>query len=144
MTTGESLEDAVEISIVAHIDNASVGETTRALRLAQRLATSKLPSPEVVERLGGGWTAEEALAIGVYCALAHPDDIAAAVRLAVNHSGDSDSTGSIAGAILGAYLGAESIPEKWLKDLELRDVITQVADDLLEPENADADRYPGW
>ena len=50
---------------------------------------------------------------------------------AVNHDGDSDSTGSIAGNILGAALGLNAIPEKWRMELELRDVIEQVAADLV-------------
>ncbi|MFN8027118.1 MAG: ADP-ribosylglycohydrolase family protein [Acidimicrobiia bacterium] len=55
----------------------------------------------MIEALGAGWVAEEALAIGVYCALV-ATDLRAGLLLAVNHSGDSDSTGSIAGNLLGA------------------------------------------
>ncbi|HEX2778916.1 MAG TPA: ADP-ribosylglycohydrolase family protein, partial [Gemmatimonadaceae bacterium] len=102
-------------------------------------------SPEAVERLGQGWVAEEALAIGVYCALVAEDDFERGVRLAVNHGGDSDSTGAIAGNILGARLGAAAIPERWLESLELRDVIERVADDLLtghEDSEAWRARYP--
>ena len=32
---------------------------------------------------------------------------------------------------MGAYLGLSSIPEEWVKKLELRGVIMRVADDLL-------------
>ena len=71
--------------------------------------------------------AEEALAIAVYCALTHPEDLAAAVRLAANHSGDSDSTAAITGNIMGALLGAEAIPASWLDVLELRDTIDRLA-----------------
>jgi ADP-ribosyl-[dinitrogen reductase] hydrolase len=105
------------------------------------------PSAETVERLGKGWVAEEALAIGLYSALAAGEDFAAGVRLAVNHGGDSDSTGAIAGNLLGALLGAHAIPKPWLEALELRDEITALADDLLTRFRADAewgDRYPGW
>ena len=49
----------------------------------------------------------------------------------VNHSGDSDSTGAITGHIVGAYLGLSSIPEEWVQKLEIREVIEQIADDLL-------------
>ena len=52
------------------------------------------------------------------------------MRLAVNHSGDSDSTGSIAGNLLGLIHGVQGIPDRWLNELELRDIIEQVADDL--------------
>lgn len=53
------------------------------------------------------------------------------VRLGVNHGGDSDSTGAIAGNLLGAALGASAIPQRWLDALELREVIERLADDLV-------------
>jgi hypothetical protein len=31
---------------------------------------------------------------------------------------------------MGAMLGAQAIPREWLKDLELQDVITEIATDL--------------
>ncbi|WP_370688668.1 ADP-ribosylglycohydrolase family protein [Roseomonas sp. GC11] len=52
------------------------------------------------------------------------------MQLAVNHSGDSDSTAAITGNLLGALLGEKAIPVQWLERLELRDEITVVADDL--------------
>jgi ADP-ribosyl-[dinitrogen reductase] hydrolase len=74
------------------------------------------------------------------------------VLLAVNHGGDSDSTGSIAGNLLGLLVGEEGIPDRWLRRLELREVITQVADDLwtcfgdvATPEaSADVEKYPPY
>ncbi|GAA3636819.1 hypothetical protein GCM10022267_24180 [Lentzea roselyniae] len=54
-------------------------------------------------------------------------DFPTAVRVAVNHSGDSDSTGSICGNILGARDGVAVIPESWLAVLELRDVAERLA-----------------
>ena len=80
--------------------------------------------------LGGGWTGEEALAISVYCSLVYPDNFEKAVILAVNHGGDSDSTGAITGNILGLYLGEEAIPAGWLEKLELKEVIRKMAEDL--------------
>ena len=49
---------------------------------------------------GKGWVAEEALGIGLLCALRFAREFAAALRAAALISGDSDSTASIAGAIL--------------------------------------------
>ena len=70
------------------------------------------------------------------------------VVLAVNHSGDSDSTGAIAGAFLGTRLGAAAIPDRWLADLELRDEIETVARDLAAHSDGEAagdlERYPPW
>jgi ADP-ribosylglycohydrolase len=52
------------------------------------------------------------------------------VLIAVNHSGDSDSTGSIAGNLLGVQFGVDAIPHTWLEELELRDAIERLAIDL--------------
>ena len=73
--------------------------------------------------------AEEALAMGLYCALG-AKDFEDGIILAVNHSGDSDSTGSITGNLLGAAAGIEAIPERWLARLELRSTIEAIATDL--------------
>ena len=64
--------------------------------------------------------AEETLAIAVYCALKYENDFDRALIAAVNHGGDSDSTGAVTGNILGARLGARAIPEKYLDRLELK------------------------
>ena len=106
-------------------------ETLGRLDAARALAARGRPTPEQLETLGGGWVGEEALAIAVCCALV-ADDLLDGLLLAVNHSGDSDSTGSIAGNILGTIYGEEGIPAHLLADLELRDVITTVADDLVD------------
>jgi ADP-ribosylglycohydrolase len=120
----------------------------RAIGLAGEAARGLAPTAGVVESLGGGWVAEEALAIGLYCALV-ARDFAHGVLLAVNHGGDSDSTGAIAGNLLGLVCGERGLPAGWLARLELRDVVTQVADDLWNhfgdgrPESCDdVDRYP--
>lgn len=54
------------------------------------------------------------------------DDIISLIK----KSGDSDSTGAVTGNILGAYLGLSAVPQKFLDKLELREVITEMADDL--------------
>ena len=74
--------------------------------------------------------AEETLAIALYCSLRYEHDFSSGVIAAVNHDGDSDSTGAVTGNILGAINGYEAMEEKWKKDLELFDVILEMADDL--------------
>ena len=101
------------------------------LQKAIDLSKTELDDLEAIRQLGQGWVGEEALAIAVYCALQHPDSFEDAIVAAVNHSGDSDSTGAIAGNIMGTALGLQAIPEKYLEKLELRDVILELADDLL-------------
>lgn len=136
-------------------------ETLAALAAAQALALEGSPSAEKLETLGGGWVAEEALAIAVYAALSQPHDLRAALILAANHSGDSDSTAAICGNLLGALLGEVALPADWLANLEGYPVIAQLADDFARqlegaapdlgasaPRTPEADawweRYPGW
>ncbi len=114
------------------------------LERAIDLAAHPSVSAEDIETLGAGWVAEEAIAISMCCAL-HARDFDHGVRLAVNHSGDSDSTGSITGNILGAAYGVESIAHEWLDELELREEIAELADDLVTAVGGgtpDPARYP--
>ena len=104
-------------------------ETLLAIEMAEELADSSMPPHEAIARLGQGWVAEEALAISIYCALV-ARNFTEGVILAVNHDGDSDSTGSITGNLLGAMYGERTIPSTWLESLELRDVIADIAEDL--------------
>jgi len=112
-----------------------------------------------IDDLGEGWVAEEALAIGVYAALAYPeaDQVRDAFSLAVSHKGDSDSTGSICGNILGALHGSRALPTDLVADLEGHDTIVQLATDLWSMTDEEqafssteewidkwSDRYPGW
>ena len=85
---------------------------------------------ENIHLLGEGWVAEETMAIAIYCALKYQNDFSKAVIVSVNHKGDSDSTGAVTGNILGALVGYDAIDEKWKRNLELHDVILEVADDL--------------
>ncbi len=70
------------------------------------------------------------MAICVYCALS-ANNLEEGIITAVNITGDSDSTGAITGNLLGAMAGASEIPPRWLAQLELRDVIETVAQDLI-------------
>jgi ADP-ribosyl-[dinitrogen reductase] hydrolase len=84
----------------------------------------------------------------VLCSLAAPTPEEAIVA-AVNHAGDSDSTGAITGNIVGATHGPSVLPSRWLEQLELRDVIEILATDLADVLEAKAspealyERYPG-
>lgn len=81
---------------------------------------------------GGGWIAEEAVAMALYCVMRHPEDYCAAVILAANISGDSDSVASIAGGLQGARLGLRAWPADWLERLENRDNIDEMAGRLAD------------
>lgn len=129
LTDGASLPEALEISKGILRVKVSHEETLRAIEMAEELAGSNMSPEEAIDRLGQGWVAEEALAISIYCALV-AQNFKHGVILAVNHGGDSDSTGAIAGNLLGTMYGVKAIPAEWLKPLELRDVIIELAEDL--------------
>lgn len=129
LTDGASLPEALAVSKALLREESGHQETLRAIERAEALAVSGMPHPEAIAQLGQGWIAEEALAIAVYCALV-ARSFKQGVILAVNHDGDSDSTGSIVGNLLGAMHGVKAIPEEWLAPLELREVITELGQDL--------------
>ena len=85
---------------------------------------------DCIHKLGEGWVAEETLGIALYCALKYQDDFSKAMIASVNHKGDSDSTGAVTGNIVGAIVGYKAIEEKWKMNLELKDVILEMSEDL--------------
>ena len=106
-------------------------DTQKALILkAMDLAHRDTPDPQAIESIGGGWTGHEALAIAIYSAVKHQDSFEEAVISAVNHSGDSDSTGAVCGNIMGCLLGHKAIPARFTDRLELKDVLEEMAHDL--------------
>lgn len=120
------------------------GIIDQAVRLAEHGSANDL---ENIHELGEGWVGEEALGIALYCALKYHDNFRAGIIAAVNHKGDSDSTGAVTGNILGALLGYKAIPDSWKKDLELSDVILEIADDLCYGCQTLENRYnvdPDW
>ncbi len=156
---GQGLDQALEETLEVLRRQAQCRETLEALEAARELAAAGGATGAALARLGQGWVAEEALAIAVFCALrAH--SLEEGVVMAVNRTGDSDSTGAIAGNLLGAMMGFHEIPERWLAPLELREVLVEVADDLAavdawiltesgpgkdrEEKEYWQRRYPGW
>ncbi|WP_349609010.1 ADP-ribosylglycohydrolase family protein [Cupriavidus sp. DF5525] len=153
LVEGASLLDALASAKACLQTCAHHEETLAAIELAESLAANATAQADAIWQLGEGWIAEEALAISVYCALV-AKDFREGVILAVNHDGDSDSTGSITGNLLGAMHGVDAIPPQWLAQLELRDVIEELANDLLDFPDWDLDndlanrsiqeKYPGY
>ena len=94
------------------------------------LAKSDTVYLDAIHILGEGWVAEETLAIAIYCALIAESDFRKGISTSASHNGDSDSTASLTGAILGARYGVDIIPSDLLDNLELKDLISDVANDL--------------
>lgn len=129
---GVDLRDAVRHTVDHLRGLPGHDETTAALDAAIAAAEDGPPTAERLVALGEGWVAEEALAMSVYCALAHPgpDGMRDALLLAVNHGGDSDSTGAITGNVLGARHGEAAVPTEWARAVEGRDTLLDLADRL--------------
>lgn len=174
MCVGAPLRAAINSGVAELSEWEGSEETLAAIEKAARLAgesrdSATIPGPELVEDvLGGGWVAEEALAVALFCALVAEDAVREGATpaegfrkgllVAVNHSGDTDSTGAICGNLLGARFGEQCLPAEWLADLEARELIETVADDLAlqfgslwdeeaptpEEFGPDLDRYPAW
>nr|MCR5816354.1 ADP-ribosylglycohydrolase family protein [Ruminococcus sp.] len=126
----EAAADAVKTMQELFPNAVHIGEFVDITQRALDLAKSDMSDVDAIHSLGEGWVAEETLAIAVFCALRYENDFDKAIIAAVNHNGDSDSTGAVTGNILGAYLGFDNIPEKYKTNLELYDTIIEIADDL--------------
>lgn len=94
------------------------------------LSKKDMSDVEAIKEIGEGWVAEEALAIALYSCLKYENSFEKTVICATNHDGDSDSTGAIAGNIIGAYLGYKAIPNYYVDNIELKDIIIEIATDL--------------
>lgn len=145
---GLSLTESATAAIKRLEQEKNSEETITKLAAAMRLAASAGETIACIEELGQGWVAEEALAIAVFCAL-RCSSLEEGVIMAVNISGDSDSTGSITGNLLGMIYGIDAIPKRWLNQLELHEVIQTTADDLFElPDalcwRAQGEKIPGY
>ncbi|MHC6593019.1 ADP-ribosylglycohydrolase family protein [Arthrobacter sp. C152] len=143
LVSGEDVR-AAAAAVTAHaaaLPDASP-ELPQRLEAALRLAdTAGAGAEGLVEALGGGEAAEEALAVALYSVLATlPRDggeaepsrhFSDAVALAVGHGGGQDTAGALAGNILGARYGEDCLPGQWLQALEGADVVRGMADQLV-------------
>lgn len=143
----DAVEDAMDMAAELFGQDRHWPELRALVDRAEALAENNAADADNIHALGGGWVAEETLAISIYCALRYSNDFSEGIIAAVNHSGDSDSTGAVTGNILGAWLGCGAIEDKWMHTLELRDIILEMADDLCYCCPVDEyhyDRDPRW
>ena len=143
-TFGDLVHACIDLMKEVYVDDRFhpfVHEMVRLTESALRLAAEKDVSDEdAIRSLGEGWTGDEAWAIALYCAARYIDAPLQAIIAAVNHDGDSDSTGSIVGNMVGAVYGFETLRERLAplcpasrsleNTLELSNLILTLADDL--------------
>ena len=100
----------------------------KALDIAEDMSIKDIDG---VHMLGEGWVAEEALAIALFSAVRYQDDPKKALVTAVNHGGDSDSTGAVCGNMIGAWCGYDAFRKSFdSTGLELEGVIIEIGEDL--------------
>jgi len=131
---GATMHEATT-SMIAHMAELFAGleftdDFTEIMNEALQLADSNETTEDCIKSLGGGWVGEQALAIAVFCALRYEDDFTECICASVNHDGDSDSTGAIAGNLIGAKLGIDAIPQRYLEHLQLRELMMQMGEKL--------------
>jgi ADP-ribosylglycohydrolase len=131
LLNGKTIAESAQSAMLVLKDYLHHQETLTAMERAFEYANSGESPESAISNLGQGWVAEEALAISLYCALKEKD-FRKALIMAVNHDGDSDSTGAICGNILGARYGLEVIPEQWVNNVELKELIADISSRLYD------------
>lgn len=156
LALGNDLENAITQCCTVLKKYPQHHETLQAVNSAVELYHTQKDSNAIngttIEKLGAGWVAEEALAISLFCSLVYRNNFEKGVLLSVNHSGDSDSTGSMTGNILGLINGVSAIPAQWIDKLLYADIVRQVGEDLHTQNKSSTDdtdkewwkKYPGF
>jgi ADP-ribosylglycohydrolase len=132
---GQTLVEATQHILQMLKDKRDSAETIEALKQAVALSKTRLDTSLAITKMGEGWIAEEALAISVYSVLV-ARDFNQLMTISVSHDGDSDSTGAIAGNLWGVIHGLVSIDKELIEQVELADLIAEVASDLFD--------FPTW
>ena len=138
LSNGMEMEEAIKEtnSTVFYLyrHEKEIKEFEKILQKAIKLAKSRKKDIECIRQLGQGWIAEEALAIALYCSIKYKNSFLDAMIASINHSGDSDTTGTICGYIVGAYLGdlvvLRQFPEG--RKVECFNLICEIANDLIK------------
>lgn len=142
---GETLRPA--LSQVMRLINEKFSDCSQLITFQQkikegiRLTASNTSDRQNISQLGGGWVAEETLAIALYSALKYNNDPQRAVEVAVNHDGDSDSTGALTGQILGAFFGDEWLPVTFIERLDAKEAVANIADKLGKTFSTETEGY---
>ncbi len=115
----------------------------QSLKKALDLSGDSLSDTGAIAQLGEGWVGKSTGNF-VYCALKHRDDFRKALIAAVTTMVTATVQAPYRN-IVGAYLGLSQIPEEWIENIELKEVLMLTADDLcteFNEDNVNLDRYP--
>jgi len=131
LMNGESIDNAIKKAMRLLKEYDGNERTLLALDTTLTLIYDNAVSPRgVLGRLGLGKSAEEALAIALFCAALHSENFSNAIRLAANHDGESDVCAALCGGLIGAYRGVKSIPKRWIKKIQYYSMLMDVEEEL--------------
>ena len=136
----DALADAQEFFTTTSEESSAMPAFISIMKNALDLgenAPKDAPDSELISKVGSGWVGDEALAIAVLCALRHEHDFAGGIVASVNHSGDSDSTGAVAGNLMGARVGLSGMPRSSAVLVEGFEELVELANDLFNMHNPD-------
>jgi ADP-ribosylglycohydrolase len=69
-------------------------------------------------------------AVGIFLIFRH--DAEAAICAAARSGGDTDTVASLVGALSGAYHGFSKLPEKWLNQIDHKDRIEKMCEQIIK------------
>lgn len=133
LTHNHPLSDAACVTVAIMIQRALLGTPLRGVRAAADDLSERHPEFrfEGYEGEATGYVADTLRT--VFRAFFTTGTFEDCLVRVVNRGGDADTTGAIAGAIAGAYYGLDSIPGRWLRDLDavIREELEEAADRLV-------------
>jgi ADP-ribosyl-[dinitrogen reductase] hydrolase len=96
--------------------------------------------------MGTGKFVLQSLPAALFCFLTHPRDPESAILCAVNAGGDTDTIAAMVGALSGTFNGGQTIPARWLNELEKKDRLIDLANMLydLATEGRTTREFGGW
>ncbi len=130
LVTGGTLEDAVNTALnclnMELVDEAK--ETINAIDLGMRKGCSSRLDVSMLDSLGGGWIAEEALGIAIAATAACGGNTMDALATCAAIDGDSDSVASVTGTLCGALYGINDEVRALFKSIREHDLVQRVAE----------------
>jgi len=124
LATGDTQPASLIGETIVFIGECAV---SRHLQQAQSLLESHVPATEALVALGTTGYVVHTVSSAFYCFVRQPGNFEQTVIEAVMAGGDADTTGAVAGALSGAYNGVRGIPSRWLKRVEDKERIVELA-----------------
>ncbi|ERG92583.1 MAG: ADP-ribosylglycohydrolase, partial [Haloquadratum walsbyi J07HQW1] len=127
LTVAGLLEDA-DTPLRDALDYVGSDTPDELVTALQPVARGDTPKPNTLETSGYVvHSLQTALHNGLIA-----DSAEDAIVTAVNHGGDTDTIGAIAGAIAGARFGSSALPDQWIDTINEAGELELLADQLVE------------